>query len=66
VKVIGRTAVGSERERLWQRWREIDKNLDSYAALRPHETGVVVFEPRTGTDEPRFHWAPQFPPARQV
>jgi len=55
VKVIGRTAVGSERERLWQRWREIDKNLDSYAALRPHETGVVVFEPRTGTDEPRFH-----------
>lgn len=41
-EVLGRRAVGRERERLWQRWRELDRNLDSYAARRPHETAVVV------------------------
>jgi F420H(2)-dependent quinone reductase len=46
--VLGRAAVGAERERLWQRWREIDKNLEGYAARRPQETAVVVFEPRDG------------------
>ncbi len=45
--VLGRPAVGAERERLWQRWRELDKNLDSYAARRPRETAVVVLEPRS-------------------
>jgi F420H(2)-dependent quinone reductase len=45
-EVLGRAAVGQEREQLWQRWRGIDKNLDSYAARRPNETAVVVFEPR--------------------
>ena len=44
-EVLGRPAVGSERERLWQHWRELDKNLDGYAARRPHETAVVVLEP---------------------
>src|SRR5690348_8236760 len=44
-EVIGRPAVDGERQRLWQRWRERDKNLDSYAARRPHETAVVVLEP---------------------
>ena len=39
-------ARGEERERLWNRWREIDKNLDAYAARRSGETAVVVFEPR--------------------
>lgn len=39
-------AVGSERERLWSRWAAVDRNLDAYAARRPHETAVVVFEPR--------------------
>ena len=34
-EVLGRPAVGAERERLWQRWRELDKNLDGYAARRP-------------------------------
>ena len=43
--VRGRRAVGLERDRLWQRWRELDKNLDSYAARRPRETAVVVLEP---------------------
>lgn len=45
--VIGRAAVGDERERLWQRWRELDRNLDGYAARRPRETAVVVLEPRS-------------------
>jgi hypothetical protein len=44
--VRARSAAGEERERLWQRWRELDENLDGYAARRPHETAVVVFEPR--------------------
>lgn len=41
-----RRAEGPERERLWSRWAELDANLDAYAARRPHETAVVVFEPR--------------------
>jgi F420H(2)-dependent quinone reductase len=49
-EVRGRLAVGDERERLWQRWRELDKNLDSYAARRPRETAVVVLEPRTAAE----------------
>jgi F420H(2)-dependent quinone reductase len=44
--VLGRAAEGEERERLWQRWREIDENLDGFAARRPRETKVVVLEPR--------------------
>ena len=45
-QVVARSAVGSERERLWQRWRELDENLDDYAARRPRETAVIIFEPR--------------------
>jgi F420H(2)-dependent quinone reductase len=45
-EVQGRAAVGDERERLWQRWRELDRNLDGYAARRRRETAVVVLEPR--------------------
>jgi deazaflavin-dependent oxidoreductase (nitroreductase family) len=45
--VTGRAAVGEERERLWDRWREIDKDLDGFAARRSGETAVVVLEPRT-------------------
>ncbi|WP_218783346.1 nitroreductase/quinone reductase family protein [Streptomyces sp. BR123] len=45
-QVRGRAATGDERSRLWARWREIDGNLDAYAALRPSETAVVVLEPR--------------------
>jgi F420H(2)-dependent quinone reductase len=45
-EVLARSAEGEERERLWQRWRELDENLDLYAARRPHETAVVVLEPR--------------------
>ena len=44
--VRARRAEGAERERLWARWAELDKNLDGYAARRPAETAVVVLEPR--------------------
>ena len=43
--IRGRAADGEERERLWARWRKLDKNLDAYAALRSAETAVVVLEP---------------------
>jgi hypothetical protein len=46
-EVLGRAAVGPERDELWQRWREIDKNLDGYAARRTKETAVVILEPRS-------------------
>jgi deazaflavin-dependent oxidoreductase (nitroreductase family) len=45
-RVRARRALGAERERLWSRWAAIDKNLNAYAARRPRETAVVIFEPR--------------------
>lgn len=47
--VSGRAAEGEERSRLWARWREIDTNLDAYAARRSGETAVVILEPRPVT-----------------
>ncbi len=45
--VHGRAAEGEERERLWARWSEFgDDDTDAYAARRPHETAIVVLEPR--------------------
>lgn len=44
--VVGRAAVGQERERLWQRRHDEGQNPDPFAALRPRETAVVVLEPR--------------------
>jgi F420H(2)-dependent quinone reductase len=49
-EVLGRAAEGEDREQLWQRFRELDKNLDGYAARRPRETAVVVLEPRGATE----------------
>jgi len=46
-QLTGRAAQGDERERLWNRWRELDKKLDAYAARRSMETTVVVLEPRS-------------------
>lgn len=45
-QVTGRAAQGDERERLWAQWRQIDKNLDAYAARRSMATAVVVLEPQ--------------------
>jgi deazaflavin-dependent oxidoreductase (nitroreductase family) len=44
-EVRARRAAGAERDRLWARWSEVDKNLAAYAARRPGETAVVVLEP---------------------
>ena len=41
-------ADGPERSRLWARWRDIDKQLDAYAALRSSQTAVVILQPRPG------------------
>ena len=47
IEVTGRAAIGDERERLWDRWREIDTGLDGYATRRPTETAVVILSPAT-------------------
>ncbi|CAL9563911.1 hypothetical protein SUDANB121_04717 [Nocardiopsis dassonvillei] len=46
-RVRAREATGSERARLWDRWRALQENLDGFAALRTRPTAVVVLEPRT-------------------
>jgi deazaflavin-dependent oxidoreductase (nitroreductase family) len=43
-QVQARAAQGEERARLWDRWRELDKDLDGYASLRSAETAVVILE----------------------
>lgn len=45
--VVAHAAQGAERERLWDRWRSLDKDLDGYAKRRPIETAVVVLEPES-------------------
>lgn len=45
--VVAHAAAGPERDRLWERWRVLDKDLDGYAARRPRPTAVVVLEPAT-------------------
>jgi deazaflavin-dependent oxidoreductase (nitroreductase family) len=46
-QVVAHAATGPERDRLWDRWRSLDKDLDGYARRRPTETAVVVLEPVT-------------------
>lgn len=43
--VVGRAADDTERERLWDRWSELDKELDDWASRRPTETAVVILTP---------------------
>lgn len=45
-----RAASEEERPRLWARWAEYDgeANLEGWAARRPHQTAVVILEPRQG------------------
>lgn len=45
--VTARAAEGDERMRLWDRWREVDRDLDAFAARRPGQTDVVVLAPRS-------------------
>ncbi len=41
--------TGEERDRLWQRWAEVEPKLDGYAGRRSTETPVIVLEPRDET-----------------
>lgn len=45
IRVRGRAAVGEERERLWQRYRDAGDSPDQYTSRRGRETAVVVLEP---------------------
>jgi deazaflavin-dependent oxidoreductase (nitroreductase family) len=42
--VRARVADGEERQRLWDLWAEVNKDLDGYASRRSTLTPVVVFE----------------------
>ena len=44
--VRGRAAGDAEQAQHWARWREIDDNLDAFAARRSSPTAVVILEPR--------------------
>ena len=46
VSVRARLATGDERERLWQRWLQIEPETAAYASRRAVETPIVIFEPR--------------------
>ena len=46
IDVIGRAATaGEEHDRLWQRWREMDHNVDKFAKRRTDGTPVVILSP---------------------
>ncbi|NLG22890.1 MAG: nitroreductase family deazaflavin-dependent oxidoreductase [Actinomycetales bacterium] len=45
--VTSRAASGVEHDRLWDRWREIEKDLDAYASRRATPTALVILSPRT-------------------
>jgi deazaflavin-dependent oxidoreductase (nitroreductase family) len=45
-EVTAHAAEGAEYDRLWARWRTIDRNLDGFASRRSMRTAVVVLEPR--------------------
>jgi deazaflavin-dependent oxidoreductase (nitroreductase family) len=47
--VRARAAVGEERDRLWQRWVQVNPQLDGYAGRRSTVTPVVVLEPRAAS-----------------
>ncbi|GAA4910374.1 deazaflavin-dependent oxidoreductase (nitroreductase family) [Stackebrandtia albiflava] len=44
-RIRARPAVGAERDRLLDRWRETDDDFDAYTAMRSRETAIVVLEP---------------------
>ena len=44
--VHARIATGEERDRLWQRWLDIEPDTEVFAARRSVEAPIVVLEPR--------------------
>jgi deazaflavin-dependent oxidoreductase (nitroreductase family) len=45
--VRGREALGEERTRLWERFKDSGDDVDGYATRRPAGIAVVVLEPRS-------------------
>ena len=46
IDVVGRAALpGEEHDRLWERWREMDHNVDKFATRRTNGTPVVLLSP---------------------
>lgn len=46
IDVVGRAAeLGEEHDRLWERWREMDHNVDKFAKRRTDGTPVVILSP---------------------
>jgi F420H(2)-dependent quinone reductase len=43
--VRARRATGEERDRLWERWATLNRDLEVYAGRRATETPVIVLEP---------------------
>lgn len=43
--VRAREVVGEERDRLWQRWAEVQRDYDGFAGRRSTDTPVIVLEP---------------------
>lgn len=48
VTVTGRAAEGDEHDRLWNRWRELDKFVDQFSDRRVNGTPVVILAPAQG------------------
>jgi F420H(2)-dependent quinone reductase len=48
IAVRARAATAEERPRLWEIWGRYDgpEELEAWASRRPHETAVVILEPR--------------------
>jgi len=58
-----RAAVGEERDRLWQRWMEVDPKLDGYAGQRSTQTPVVILELLDPPERPPHGPTPDANPA---
>lgn len=43
-RIRARAAEGEERDRLWARWKEIEDDLDGWAAQRSTKAAVVVLQ----------------------
>jgi len=48
MSMVGRAAqAGEEHDRLWDRWRELDRWVDAHSSRRPEGTPVIILSPTT-------------------
>lgn len=45
IAVVAEKATDDDRDRLWDRWRELDKFVDRHSSRRTDGTDVVIFKP---------------------